>query len=164
MRISSNALQQMNQEATRAMARHAKAESAPSAGADKAPAANPPSPDTRPAKNAPQGSKPVPPGLDRVLTRLQSLPASEMNSGKTSALASISRNIARYVEMQSIGSAPANPLPVTQKESGTQNVEPAAATTDQTEVAVTPEASPPAETQPPADIVAAAPVIVTENA
>lgn len=164
MRISSNALQQMNQEATRAMARHAKAEPAPSAGANEAPAANSASPDIRPAKNAHQGSKPVPPGLDRVLTRLQSLPASEMNSGKTNALASISRNIARYVEMQSIGSAPVNPLPVTQNESGAQNIEPAATNTDHIEGAATPDASTPAEAQPPADTVAAAPGNVTENA
>lgn len=46
--------------------------------------------------------KPVPPGLERVQARLQSVPAAERNAGQANATDRISRNIARYAETQAI--------------------------------------------------------------
>lgn len=51
--------------------------------------------------------KSVPPGLERALTRLQSLTAP--NTGQANATDRISRNIARYAETQAIGTPPAPP-------------------------------------------------------
>ena len=51
------------------------------------------------------GQKATPPGLERVLARLQSLP--ERNAGQANAMDSISRNIARYIETQALGAPPA---------------------------------------------------------
>lgn len=45
-------------------------------------------------------TKTTPPGLERVLERLQNLPAP--NAGQTNALDRISRNIARYRETQAL--------------------------------------------------------------
>lgn len=54
---------------------------------------------------AQETQKVAPPGLERVLARLQSLP--EPSAGQTNATDRISRNLARYAENQA-----ANTLPV----------------------------------------------------
>lgn len=62
----------------------------------------------KPEKALAQGEqKTTPPGLERVLARLQSL--FEPTAGQTNATDRISRNIARYAETQAIGAAPTNP-------------------------------------------------------
>ncbi len=50
------------------------------------------------------GQKTTPPGLERALARLQSLP--ERNAGQANAMDRISRNIARYAETQALGAPP----------------------------------------------------------
>ena len=62
----------------------------------------------KPPKTTGSGEqKSVPPGLERALARLQSLPAP--NAGQANAADRISRNIARYAETQAIGTPPASP-------------------------------------------------------
>lgn len=62
----------------------------------------------KPKKTTGSGEqKSVPPGLERALARLQSLPAP--NTGQANATDRISRNIARYAETQAIGTPPAPP-------------------------------------------------------
>ena len=62
----------------------------------------------KPTKTTGSGEqKSVPPGLERALTRLQSLPSP--NTGQANATDRISRNIARYAETQAIGTPPAPP-------------------------------------------------------
>lgn len=56
-------------------------------------------------------SKSVPPGLDRIQNRMQSVPAADRNTGQTTALNRISRNIARYAETQAIIPPPTIPPP-----------------------------------------------------
>ncbi len=51
------------------------------------------------------GQKATPPGLERALARLQSLP--ERNAGQANAMDRISRNIARYAETQALVAPPA---------------------------------------------------------
>lgn len=51
--------------------------------------------------------KTAPPGLERALSHLQSLPAP--NAGQANATDRISRNLARYAETQAIGTPPALP-------------------------------------------------------
>ncbi len=51
------------------------------------------------------GQKATPPGLERALARLQSLP--ERNAGQANAMDRISRNIARYAETQALAAPPA---------------------------------------------------------
>ncbi len=56
------------------------------------------------------GQKATPPGLERALARLQSLP--ERNAGQANAMDRISRNIARYTETQALAAPPqATPAP-----------------------------------------------------
>ena len=57
----------------------------------------------------PKEQKSVPPGLERVLARLQSIPVAERNAGQANAAESISRNVARYAEIEAIGTPPAAP-------------------------------------------------------
>lgn len=65
----------------------------------------------KPAKTAGAGEqKTVPPGLERVQARLQSVPAAERNAGQATATDRISRNIARYAETQAIVPPPAPPV------------------------------------------------------
>lgn len=62
----------------------------------------------KPEKTLAQGEqKTAPPGLERALARLQSLP--EQNAGQANAADRISRNIARYAETQAIGTPAATP-------------------------------------------------------
>lgn len=49
---------------------------------------------------APREQKTAPPGLERALARLQSLPAP--NAGQANATDQISRNLARYAQTQAI--------------------------------------------------------------
>lgn len=51
--------------------------------------------------------KTAPPGLERVLARLQSLPAP--NAGQANATDQISRNLARYAQTQAISAPTALP-------------------------------------------------------
>jgi hypothetical protein len=92
-----------------------------------------PATDTSPeqAKSAGQGPKVLPPGLERVLERLQATALAKPNAGQNTALASITRNIARYQAMQSIGDPPATPTPATPAEPAAPAVE--ALTPDSTE-------------------------------
>ncbi|OHC65189.1 MAG: hypothetical protein A2045_02595 [Rhodocyclales bacterium GWA2_65_20] len=99
----------------------------------------------KPAITAAQsGQKTTPPGLERVLARLQSSAAPERNAGQTKALETISRNIARYVETQAIGEAPvavppSDPAPVPAAPSAPATD--AAAATDATENSNPPDAT-----------------------
>lgn len=57
----------------------------------------------KPAKTTGAGEqKTVPPGLERVQARQQSVPAADRNAGQATAADRISRNIARYAETQAI--------------------------------------------------------------
>jgi len=49
---------------------------------------------------APAGGKTVPPGLEKVQARLMAIADEQRTHGQSQALASISRNIARYAEQQ----------------------------------------------------------------
>jgi hypothetical protein len=65
-------------------------------------------------KPAPSESgKTAPPGLERALSRLQNMEASERTAGQTNAMDKIGRNLARYIENQAIGVAPAPEAPST---------------------------------------------------
>jgi hypothetical protein len=55
--------------------------------------------------------KAVPPGLEKVQARQQSVPAADRNAGQATAADRISRNIARYAETQAIVAPPAPPAP-----------------------------------------------------
>jgi hypothetical protein len=70
---------------------------------------------TKTAKTTGAGEqKTVPPGLERVQARLQSVPAADRNAGQATATDRISRNIARYAETQAIVTAPVTqPTPPT---------------------------------------------------
>lgn len=48
------------------------------------------------------GRKEIPPGLERVQARLQATPAEDLSKGQINALDRISRNIARYLEVQAM--------------------------------------------------------------
>lgn len=66
----------------------------------------------RPAKAADAGGqKAVPPGLERVLARLQDNASPARNGGQANALDRISRNIARYVENQAMAEPPPAVVP-----------------------------------------------------
>jgi hypothetical protein len=68
---------------------------------------------TKAAKTTGAGEqKTVPPGLERVQARLQSVPAADRNAGQATASDRISRNIARYAETQAIVALPVT-APVT---------------------------------------------------
>lgn len=150
MRVSPHHTQHMHPDSVRGPANRARgvAESAErnavSAAATAAQEENSPA---KAAKNVSEPGKTVPPGLERVLNRLQSMPTSELNSGHSKALASISRNIARYTEMQSIGMPPAATPATPPAETGSipapESAEPAVPVADATPAA-TPE-MPPAE-------------------
>lgn len=56
------------------------------------------------------GRKDVPPGLERVLNGLQSTPAADLTGGQMNAMTKISRNIARYLEVQAMGGGPVEPV------------------------------------------------------
>jgi hypothetical protein len=65
-------------------------------------------------KPAPSESgKTAPPGLERALARLQAMEAGERTAGQTNAMDKIGRNLARYMENQSIVVAPAPEAPST---------------------------------------------------
>lgn len=55
----------------------------------------------------------VPAGLEKVLARLQAMPVEEKTTGQSNAAERISRNIARYLDMQSMASS----APITDAES-----------------------------------------------
>lgn len=51
---------------------------------------------------SPHGRKDVPPGLQRVLDRLQSTSSDDLSRGQSNAASMISRNISRYLEVQAM--------------------------------------------------------------
>jgi hypothetical protein len=109
MKIAPDTIQPFNREPAKpaALRAHAVANSAVGPGtpssANATGQANDPA---KPPKAVDQGGqKAVPPGLERVLARLQGLP--ERNAGQANALDRINRNIARYVETQALGKPPA---------------------------------------------------------
>jgi len=113
VKISASTVQPFKHEpAAKPAATRAKTEALAAAGTDAAASGNPSTPKaefSKPAKTADHGARnETPPGLERVLARLQSTPASERNAGQSTALDRISRNLARYAEVQAIGQAPAN--------------------------------------------------------
>jgi hypothetical protein len=68
----------------------------------------------KPAKTTGAGEqKAVPPGLERVQARQQSVPAADRNAGQATAAERISRNIARYAETQALGAPLADAAPPT---------------------------------------------------
>ncbi len=52
-------------------------------------------------------TKTAPPGLERALARLQAIEQGDRTPGQTNAMSQIERNLARYVETQSIVATPA---------------------------------------------------------
>jgi hypothetical protein len=88
--------------------------------------------------------KPLPPGLERVQARLQSVPAADRNAGQASATDRITRNMARYTQMQAIVTPPvttpaaAPTLPTTPTESTTVSTPTPAADTRTTAETATP--------------------------
>lgn len=69
-----------------------------------------PSGSTKPIKAVDQSEqKAAPPGLERVLARLQSIPVAERSAGQANATEKISRNMARYTEIEAISTLPATP-------------------------------------------------------
>jgi len=109
MKIVPGTIQPYNREPAKSGALRADAPANPAAGAGtplSANAAAQASDSAKPAKAVdPSGQKAAPPGLERVLARLQNLP--QRNAGQANALARINRNIARYVETQALGKPPA---------------------------------------------------------
>lgn len=92
----------------------------------------------------------LPPGLDRVMARLEAMPAESRNAGQSNALDRIGRNIARYQENHGLTppAAPESPSPVAETPAVVAPVETAPQTPD-APVVTTPEL--------PAETVAAAP-------
>jgi hypothetical protein len=109
MKIAPGTIQPFNREPAKLAALRADAAANPSAGAGSPSSANAAaqaSDSAKPAKAVdPGGQKAAPPGLERVLARLQNLP--QRNAGQANALDRIDRNIARYVETQALGKPPA---------------------------------------------------------
>lgn len=82
----------------------------------------------KPAKTTGAGEqKTVPPGLERVQARQQSVPAADRNAGQATAADRISRNIARYAETQAIV-----PPPVTEPVAPPASVDSTAAASEET--------------------------------
>ncbi len=93
---------------------------------------------TKAAKTTGTGEqKAVPPGLERVQARLQSVPAADRNAGQATATDRISRNIARYAETQAIVTPPVT-APVTQPALPTTPTESTSTTPADSGVASTP--------------------------
>jgi len=106
----------------------------------------------------------LPPGLDRVMARLEAMPPESRNAGQSNALDRIGRNIARYQEHHGMATpaptVPENPpaeTPVVAAPVETEPTPPAAPveTVAETPVATTPEAPVAAPVDAPAEIVAA---------
>lgn len=100
----------------------------------------------KPAKTTGAGEqKTVPPGLERVQARQQSVPVADRNAGQATAADRISRNIARYAETQAIVSPPVTePVPPSPTVDGTAaaSVEtPAPTPTTDTSTAATTDAT-----------------------
>lgn len=85
----------------------------------------------KPAKTTGAGEqKTVPPGLERVQARQQSVPAADRNAGQATAADRISRNIARYAETQAI--VPPPPPAATDPVTPSSTVDDTAATSVET--------------------------------
>ena len=117
MKIAPDTIQPFNREPAKPSTLRANAVANPAVGPgtpSSANAAGQASDSAKPAKAVDTGGqKAAPPGLERVLARLQGLP--ERNAGQANALDRINRNLARYVETQALGkppaAAPAAPTP-----------------------------------------------------
>lgn len=160
---------------THTTAQYFTAKSAPGTGlrsnaASSAPVAAEPAPSTttaiaanaaaRPAKANDAGQKTAPPGLERVLARLQDSAEPARNAGQAKRLDMISRNIARYVEAQAIGEAPAptpaSPTPVVPTDLAVDSTPPATAANDADAASIPPVAVTGTEDAPAADAPVAA--------
>jgi len=115
MKIQPNNLQALSHAATRAKpnSSNESAASAISGSSTPAETASPESAAVGLAKSAGQVPKLLPPGLERVLERLQAAALAKPNTGQTNALASITRNIDRYQAVQSMGNTSGNLPPLT---------------------------------------------------
>ena len=111
MKVALNTLQPVGREHARPSAVRANAAASPTALSgvpSSADAADP----AKPAKLADMaGQKGTPPGLERVLARLESIPLPERTAGQSKALQQVARNIARYVENQAMAAPPADAPP-----------------------------------------------------
>jgi hypothetical protein len=109
MKIAPDTIQPFNREPAKPSTLRAHAVANPAVGPgtpSSANAAGQASDSAKPAKAVDTGGqKAAPPGLERVLARLQGLP--ERNTGQANSLDRINRNIARYVETQALGKSPA---------------------------------------------------------
>ncbi len=95
---------------------------------------------TKTAKTTGSGEqKAVPPGLEKVQTRQQSVPAADRNAGQATATDRISRNIARYAETQAIVTPPVT-APVTPPALSTTPTESTSTIPTDSTTASTPEA------------------------
>ncbi len=93
---------------------------------------------TKAAKTTGTGEqKAVPPGLERVQARLQSVPAADRNAGQATATDRISRNIARYAETQAIVTPPVT-APITPPALPTTPTESTSSTPADSTAALTP--------------------------
>ncbi len=64
----------------------------------------------KPAKAAADGAQKVsPPGLERALSRLQSISETDRTTGQSNAIDKISRNIARYTEIETLDTTSSRP-------------------------------------------------------
>lgn len=117
-------------------------------------AAAPAQPTTTPADDAPEGAGPVrraPPGLQKVLARLEAMGAEGRSPGQNVALERIARNLQRYLETQGLAPTPApapapatDPMPVGTDATDAADADPAAPV-----AAETPPAAGDAEPEPP---------------
>lgn len=145
MKVALNTLQPVGREHARHAAARANAAASPTALSGVPPsadAADRAADAAKPAKLADMGGqKDTPPGLERVLARLESIPLPERTAGQSRALQQVARNIARYVENQAMSTPPADAPP--------PNAPPPGATPPGTPPAAAPESAP----APAADIV-----------
>jgi hypothetical protein len=127
MKVTLNTVQPVSREHSRPTAMRGNAAAKPTAPANAPLSANAADPVDDPAKPAKLadigGQKTTPPGLERVLARLQNIPMPERTTGQSNALERVARNIARYVETQAMAAPPADTsLPTTLLDAGLDSV------------------------------------------
>lgn len=117
MRVPPTAIQPLAREYGKPAAGRGHAETNAASGSGTPAPAQTSSPASEPAAaahapGAHSGPKAAPPGLERVLARLQSVPEADRNTGQAMATSRISRNLDRYRETQALVQAPAtDPAP-----------------------------------------------------
>lgn len=131
MKVALNTPQPASREHARPAAVQANAAASPTALAGVPPSADAADRVRDPAKPAKLadkgGQKDTPPGLERVLARLQNIPLPERTAGQSKALEQVARNIARYVANQAMAAPPVDAPPGAPHEAGPESV-PAPAT------------------------------------